>query len=46
VFLQELVEKDLSYNAINTVRSALSDIMTIKAGERIGQHPDISRFIW
>ena len=44
-FLMTLKEQGLSYSTINTARSALSSVLTIKDCEKFGSHPLVMRFM-
>ena len=44
-FLQELFDKRLSYNIINTARSTLSSFVILEGNTPIGTHPFVQRFI-
>ena len=43
-FLMALYNQGLSYSTINTVRSALSFIITVDSGKHFGSHPLVVRF--
>jgi hypothetical protein len=44
-FLQLLYDTGLGYSAINTARSALSSIISLKDGGAFGTHPDVKLFL-
>ena len=44
-FLVTLYKKENGYSAINTARSALSSILTLESGIKIGEHPLVTRYM-
>lgn len=44
-FLTVLYQQGLTYNAINTARSALSSYVTLEDGTCVGKHPLVSRLM-
>ena len=44
-FLTELFEKDLGYSALNTARSALSQVLLLQAGVSFGELPLTRQFM-
>ena len=42
-FIVSLYKTGLGYSAINTVRSALSSVLSLKDGVKFGEHPPVVR---